>query len=174
LLALAKPVLLAMEEDAALDELRGELEARYAQQYQVVCLQTPTDARSRLTELADAGEEVAVVLAGGWRPDESGGQVLDAAAGEDPELPLLVMPDGTVLENPTNAEIAASTGGPIHPDRMEFDVVIVGAGPAGLSAAVYGASEGFSTLVVDKGGVGGQASRATPATGRRSKDPSAV
>ena len=40
---------------------------------------------------------------------------------------------------------------------MEFDVVIVGAGPAGLSAAVYGASEGFSTLVVDKGGIGGQA-----------------
>jgi thioredoxin reductase (NADPH) len=40
---------------------------------------------------------------------------------------------------------------------MQFDVVIVGAGPAGLSAAVYGASEGFSTLVVDKGGIGGQA-----------------
>jgi thioredoxin reductase (NADPH) len=40
---------------------------------------------------------------------------------------------------------------------MHFDLVIVGAGPAGLSAAVYGASEGFSTLVVDEGGVGGQA-----------------
>jgi len=40
---------------------------------------------------------------------------------------------------------------------MHFDLVIVGAGPAGLSAAVYGASEGFSTLVVDEGGLGGQA-----------------
>ena len=46
---------------------------------------------------------------------------------------------------------------PVNPERTEFDVVIVGAGPAGLSAAVYGASEGFSTLVVDEGGIGGQA-----------------
>ena len=46
---------------------------------------------------------------------------------------------------------------PADLERMEFDVVIVGAGPAGLSAAVYGASEGLSTLVVDRGGIGGQA-----------------
>ena len=45
----------------------------------------------------------------------------------------------------------------MEPARTEFDVVIVGAGPTGLSAAVYGASEGFSTFVVDEGGVGGQA-----------------
>ena len=43
------------------------------------------------------------------------------------------------------------------PKYSDFDVVIVGAGPAGLSAAVYGASEGFRTLVVDQGGIGGQA-----------------
>jgi thioredoxin reductase (NADPH) len=45
----------------------------------------------------------------------------------------------------------------VNPDRIDFDLVIVGAGPAGLSAAVYGASEGVSTLVVDEGGIGGQA-----------------
>jgi thioredoxin reductase (NADPH) len=45
----------------------------------------------------------------------------------------------------------------VNPERIHFDLVIVGAGPAGLSAAVYGASEGFSTLVVDEGGLGGQA-----------------
>jgi thioredoxin reductase (NADPH) len=45
----------------------------------------------------------------------------------------------------------------VNLERMDFDLVIVGAGPAGLSAAVYGASEGFSTLVVDEGGIGGQA-----------------
>ena len=53
-------------------------------------------------------------------------------------------------------ELALAAGSPVNPDRVEFDLVIVGAGPAGLSAAVYGASEGFSTLVVDEGGIGGQ------------------
>jgi thioredoxin reductase (NADPH) len=61
------------------------------------------------------------------------------------------------LYDPTNAELAQATGSPVHPERMDFDLVIVGGGPAGLSAAVYGASEGFSTLVIDGGGVGGQA-----------------
>ena len=70
----------------------------------------------------------------------------------------MVLPDGRVLSDPTNTEIADATGGWIDPDRDEFDVVIVGSGPAGLSAAVYGASEGLETLVVDEGGVGGQAS----------------
>ena len=79
-----------------------------------------------------------------------------SAAGEGAQLPLIVFPNGTILENPTNAEIAVATGGPVNPGQIEFDVVIVGAGPAGLSAAVYGASEGFGTLVVDKGdGQGG-------------------
>ena len=58
---------------------------------------------------------------------------------------------------PTNADLARAAGSPVNPEQMEFDLVIVGAGPAGLSAAVYGASEGFSTLVVDEGGLGGQA-----------------
>lgn len=80
-------------------------------------------------------------------------------AGLDPldDLPIMVMPNGHVLVNPTNAEIAIAAGGPVEPDGLEFDLVVVGAGPAGLSAAVYGASEGLSTLVVDRGGVGGQA-----------------
>ena len=69
----------------------------------------------------------------------------------------MLLPDGRVLENPTNAEIALASGGPVAPDREDYDLVIVGAGPAGLSAAVYGASEGFNTLVVDDGGIGGQA-----------------
>jgi thioredoxin reductase (NADPH) len=89
--------------------------------------------------------------------DSDQGRQLVAAAGDATKLPFMVFPDGRVLENPTNTDIARATGSPINPERMDFDVVIVGAGPAGLSAAVYGASEGFSTLVVDKGGIGGQA-----------------
>jgi thioredoxin reductase (NADPH) len=71
--------------------------------------------------------------------------------------PLLVMPDGTMLEDPTDIEIAMASGTAVDPDRDEYDLVIVGGGPAGLSAGVYGASEGLHTLVVDSGGIGGQA-----------------
>jgi thioredoxin reductase (NADPH) len=87
--------------------------------------------------------------------DSHDGRALVARAGDDARLPLVVFPDGTVLRNPSNAELARASGSAVNPERAEFDLVIVGAGPAGLSAAVYGASEGFSTLVVDEGGLGG-------------------
>lgn len=89
--------------------------------------------------------------------DSSEGRARIAAAGQEVTLPIVVFPNGNVLVDPTDAEIALAAGSPVNPDRMEFDLVIVGAGPAGLSAAMYGASEGFSTLVVDEGGLGGQA-----------------
>jgi thioredoxin reductase (NADPH) len=92
-----------------------------------------------------------------WLADSSRGRALVETVGKNAKLPIMVLPDGRVLENPTNAEIALSAGGPVAPDREDYDLVIVGAGPAGLSAAVYGASEGFNTLVVDDGGIGGQA-----------------
>jgi thioredoxin reductase (NADPH) len=84
------------------------------------------------------------------------GQAFLAGAGPDAKLPLMVLPGGRVLSDPSNAEIAEVVGAPPHLEERDFDVAIVGSGPAGLSAAVYGASEGLRILVIDEGGIGGQ------------------
>ncbi len=267
-----EPVLVAVEDDAdALRDIERELCDRYARHYRVVCVRSAEEARAHLADLAAAGDEVALVLAGQWLSGSTGRELLDQArhlhprarrvlllgwgdwgdpatgeaifdsiargridgyavrpssapdelfhqaissmllewaeaqqtspntiyivgeswsgrafelrellqrcaiphsfcladsedgraivseAGEGAGLPLVAFPDGTVLRNPSNVEIARASGSPVNPERTDFDLVIVGAGPAGLSAAVYGASEGFGTLVVDEGGLGGQA-----------------
>jgi thioredoxin reductase (NADPH) len=266
------PVLLAVDDDpAAAGDVERELRDRYARNYRVVCTRSPHEALTILTRLADAGEDVALVLAAQWlagrtgsellervrqlhphakrgllvpwgawghrptaeaildsmalgridyyvlrpaaSPDElfhqsitsfllewtkarhiaphtihvvgqswsgrayelrdvlqrcviphafclaasSRGRELLAKAGSEAKLPLVVLPDGQVLGDPSDTEMAEAVGASVEPGREDFDVVIVGAGPAGLSAAVYGASEGLDALVVDEGGIGGQA-----------------
>jgi thioredoxin reductase (NADPH) len=267
-----EPVLLAVEEDAAaLADVERELRDRYGRSYRIVCTSSPDEALEKLTQLAEAGEQVALVLAAQWlsgttgsdlldrvghlhphakrgllvpwrawadrptaeaifdsmalghidyyllRPagqsdelfhhavsgfllewakdrriaphtihvvgeswtgrayelrdilhrcamphsfylaDSSQGRELLAKAGRKAKLPLMALPDGKILSDPTDLEIAEATGTSIDPEHDEFDVAIVGAGPAGLSAAVYGASEGLRTVVIDQGGIGGQA-----------------
>ncbi|MFJ9821489.1 FAD-dependent oxidoreductase [Streptomyces sp. NPDC101151] len=73
------------------------------------------------------------------------------------ELPLVAFPDGAVLAAPSNAELAGRLGLPTTASRPHYDTVIVGAGPAGLAAGVYAASEGLSTLLLDADSPGGQA-----------------
>ena len=74
------------------------------------------------------------------------------------QLPIVLCPNGDILRNPSEPELARCLGlvGPIDSGRL-FDVVVVGAGPAGLAAAVYGGSEGLSVLVLDCRAFGGQA-----------------
>jgi thioredoxin reductase (NADPH) len=87
------------------------------------------------------------------------GEALVERLGVQPgDLPILICPNGMVLRRPSNAEAGVGLG--IVPDikpGTEYDVIVVGAGPAGLATAVYGASEGLSVLVVDSRSFGGQA-----------------
>jgi thioredoxin reductase (NADPH) len=80
-------------------------------------------------------------------------------AGEDPRLPLAVCPDGTILERPGEAGLADSLGlsAPASLEHRNCDVAVIGAGPAGLAAAVYAASEGLSVAVFEAHAFGGQA-----------------
>jgi thioredoxin reductase (NADPH) len=87
-------------------------------------------------------------------------QRLLAAAGEA-TMPLVLIPDGQRLVSPDLASLAAALGHKTHSDTSVFDLAIVGAGPAGLAAAVYGASEGLSTVCVEEAVPGGQAGQSS-------------
>jgi thioredoxin reductase (NADPH) len=75
----------------------------------------------------------------------------------DPAHPVIVLPSGQSLRNPSNRDLADAIGMSTHAALPFYDLVIVGAGPAGLAAAVYGASEGLKTLMVEREAPGGQA-----------------
>jgi thioredoxin reductase (NADPH) len=73
------------------------------------------------------------------------------------QLPVVVLTDGTALANPSQPELADRLGLRTRPDTNFYDLVIVGGGPAGLAAGVYGASEGLKTVIVEREAPGGQA-----------------
>ncbi len=77
--------------------------------------------------------------------------------GDINRLPVVLFPDGTNLVTPSNSKIAEKVGLQIHAKLPFYDMIIIGAGPAGLAAAVYGASEGLKTLIVEQNAPGGQA-----------------
>lgn len=90
--------------------------------------------------------------------DSREGRELLARTGRGPEdLPVVVLFDGQVLDDPSNSDIAEACGVNPSLERADFDLVVIGAGPAGLAAAVYAASEGLETLVVEGEAIGGQA-----------------
>jgi len=72
-------------------------------------------------------------------------------------IPLVIFPDGSYMEKPSNSELAEKIGLKTHAQMPFYDLIIIGAGPAGLAAAVYGASEGLHTLLIEKEAPGGQA-----------------
>ena len=90
--------------------------------------------------------------------DAEGKALIERIGVRPDELPLVVCPSGATLKNPSNAELAMCLGitPTLEADKV-FDVAVVGAGPAGLAAAVYAASEGLSVIVLDERATGGQA-----------------
>ena len=89
--------------------------------------------------------------------DEEARRLLREHGGGASRLPLVRFPDGTVLSQPSDAEVAEKIGLKIRPEGAFYDLVIVGGGPAGLAAAVYGASEGLAAVMVERVAPGGQA-----------------
>jgi thioredoxin reductase (NADPH) len=90
--------------------------------------------------------------------DERAQRYLAEANADTSRLPVVIVLGGAPLVDPTDAELAGAFGLSTRLERDEFDLVIVGAGPAGLAAAVYGGSEGLRPLVVEAEAIGGQAS----------------
>jgi thioredoxin reductase (NADPH) len=88
---------------------------------------------------------------------DEGRQMLESHHVDASRLPVVIFFTGTVLIDPSNEDLTRAFGSPTQPMESSYDVAIVGAGPAGLSAAVYAASEGLRTVVVEHRSLGGQA-----------------
>jgi len=93
--------------------------------------------------------------------DAEAENLMKAAGAGNADLPLILFPDREPLVRPTQAQLADQIGLQSHASAPAYDVVIVGAGPAGLAAAVYGASEGLKTLLIEASAPGGQAGQSS-------------
>ncbi len=93
-----------------------------------------------------------------WQDIEADSEACSLYEGADaPSLPLVVLADGEKLSNPDNTALAEKVGLKTQAEKPFYDLIIVGGGPAGLAAAVYGASEGLRTLMIEREAPGGQA-----------------
>jgi thioredoxin reductase (NADPH) len=93
--------------------------------------------------------------------EPEGRRLLEAAGADGLSLPVVITPDGQPLVEPTDAELASRVGLATTPSKDFYDLIVIGGGPAGLGAAVYGASEGLRTVLVERLATGGQAGQSS-------------
>jgi thioredoxin reductase (NADPH) len=93
--------------------------------------------------------------------EPEGARLLAAAEASPDTLPVVITPDGVTLTDPTDAELAGRVGLSTTPAEDFYDVVVIGGGPAGLGSAVYAASEGLRTVLVERMATGGQAGQSS-------------
>ena len=89
--------------------------------------------------------------------DEEGRSYVQQANNGRQIIPTILFEDGSILIEPSNAEMAAKLGISPKAKREFYDLIVIGGGPAGLTAALYAAREGIETLIIERSGVGGQA-----------------
>jgi thioredoxin reductase (NADPH) len=93
--------------------------------------------------------------------EPEGARLLAAADATADDVPVVITTDGRALKSPTEAEIAAAVGLTTTPTTDFYDLIVIGGGPAGLGSAVYGASEGLRTVLVERQATGGQAGQSS-------------
>jgi thioredoxin reductase (NADPH) len=93
--------------------------------------------------------------------EPEGERLLEAAQADGQRLPVVITPDGEALVEPTDSELASRVGLATTPSKEFYDLIVIGGGPAGLGAAVYGASEGLRTVLVERTATGGQAGQSS-------------
>src|SRR6195256_5866854 len=93
--------------------------------------------------------------------DESAKQLLQTTGADPGALPIVIFQDGSFLSNPPTAQVAQKLGLKTKAEFPFYDLVVVGAGPAGLAAAVYGSADGLHTLLIEREAPGGQAGRSS-------------
>lgn len=97
-----------------------------------------------------------------FRSDEAkGAQLLEAAGLDGLTLPVIITEQGETMVDPTDAELGSTLGLTTTPSDDFYDLVVIGGGPAGLAAAVYGASEGLKTVLIERTATGGQAGQSS-------------
>src|SRR5580700_7569068 len=93
--------------------------------------------------------------------EPEGERLLEAAQADGQRLPVVITPDGEALVEPTDSELASRVGLATTPSQEFYDLIVIGGGPAGLAAAVYGASEGLRTVLIERTATGGQAGQSS-------------